>query len=208
MSDYKMIPCAHYDYLELACLRGYQLNIELIDGTQCQGKAITTQTRADKTEWLIIQLQQTKQSLRLDHIAAITPLEPNANLAEYSLRPSNPSKGYNMATMILSVEIGHWIGGHNGQYPHLIEFDMAHLDRPFQVSEGWGHGLGGSAYSLAQFVETPYFLKLKTEAPWAFAIIEQGLAQQDIETIATALSEQYGDHPPLVPAHLMEYLLG
>ncbi|HAY93320.1 MULTISPECIES: Rho-binding antiterminator [unclassified Shewanella] len=78
MSDYKMIPCAHYDYLELACLRGYQLNIELIDGTQCQGQAITTQTRADKTEWLIIQLQQTKQSLRLDHIAAITPLEPNA----------------------------------------------------------------------------------------------------------------------------------
>ncbi|MBS0043179.1 hypothetical protein KFE26_12845 [Shewanella sp. M16] len=113
-----------------------------------------------------------------------------------------------MATMILSVEIGHWIGGHNGQYPHLIEFDMAHLDRPFQVSEGWGHGLGGSAYSLAQFVKTPYFLKLKTEAPWAFAIIEQGLAQQNIETIASALSEQYGDHPPLVPAHLMEYLLG
>lgn len=205
MSDYKMIPCAHYDYLELACLRGYQLNIELIDGTQCQGQAITTQTRADKTEWLIIQLQQTKQSLRLDHIAAITPSSLMLNLVEYSLRPS---KGYNMATMILSVEIGHWIGGHNGQYPHLIEFDMAHLDRPFQVSEGWGHGLGGSAYSLAQFVETPYFLKLKTEAPWAFAIIEQGLAQQDIETIATALSEQYGDHPPLVPAHLMEYLLG
>jgi Rho-binding antiterminator len=78
MSDYKMIPCEHYDYLELACLRGYQLNIELINGTQCQGQAITTQTRADKTEWLVIQQQQNKQSLRLDHIVAITPVDVNA----------------------------------------------------------------------------------------------------------------------------------
>ena len=77
MSDYKMIPCEHYDYLELACLRGYQLKIELIDGTQYQGQAITTQTRADKTEWLVIQQQQNKQSLRLDHIVAITPVDAN-----------------------------------------------------------------------------------------------------------------------------------
>ncbi|MCU8080165.1 Rho-binding antiterminator [Shewanella sp. SM103] len=90
MSDYKMIPCAHYDYLELACLRGYQLKIELIDGTQCQGKAITTQTRTDKTEWLIIQLQQTKQSLRLDHIAAITPLEPNAEFSRVLIAAKQP----------------------------------------------------------------------------------------------------------------------
>ncbi|MGE6454072.1 Rho-binding antiterminator [Shewanella baltica] len=78
MSDYKMIPCEHYDYVELACLRGYQLKIELIDDTQCQGQAITTQTRADKTEWLVIQQQQNKQSLRLDHIVAITPVDVNA----------------------------------------------------------------------------------------------------------------------------------
>ena len=71
-----------------------------------------------------------------------------------------------MAKMMLAVEIGHWTGGHNGQYPQLIEFDTAHLDRPFQVSDGWGHGLGGAAYSLAQFINTPYYLKLKTEAPW------------------------------------------
>lgn len=81
MSDYKMISCEHYDYLELACLRGYRLKIELIGGTQCQGQAITTQTRADKTEWLIIQEQQSKQCLRLDHIVAITPIDANAEFA-------------------------------------------------------------------------------------------------------------------------------
>lgn len=90
MSDYKMIPCEHYDYLELACLRGYQLKIELIDGTQCQGRAITTQTRADKTEWLIIQEQQTRQSVRLDQIAAITPLDPNAEFARVLIATKQP----------------------------------------------------------------------------------------------------------------------
>ncbi|MCP3129485.1 Rho-binding antiterminator [Shewanella sp. KJ2020] len=90
MSDYKMIPCEHYDYLELACLRGYRLKIELIDGTECQGQAITTQTRADKTEWLIIQEQQTKQSLRLDHIIAITPLEPNAEFGRVLIATKQP----------------------------------------------------------------------------------------------------------------------
>ncbi|MCK7630543.1 Rho-binding antiterminator [Shewanella sp. JNE10-2] len=87
MSDYKMIPCEHYDYLELACLRGYQLKIELIDGTQCQGQAITTQTRADKTEWLII---QTRQSVRLDQITAITPLDPNAEFGRVLIATKQP----------------------------------------------------------------------------------------------------------------------
>lgn len=90
MSDYKMIPCEHYDYLELACLRGYRLKIELIDGTECQGQAITTQTRADKTEWLIIQEQQTKQSLRLDHIITIMPLEPNADFGRVLIATKQP----------------------------------------------------------------------------------------------------------------------
>ncbi|MGE6317575.1 Rho-binding antiterminator [Shewanella baltica] len=85
MSDYKMIPCEHYDYLELACLRGYQLKIELIDGTQCQGQAITTQTRADKTEWLVIQQQQNKQSLRLDHIVAIKPVDVHAEFGRMQI---------------------------------------------------------------------------------------------------------------------------
>ncbi|MGI2149862.1 Rho-binding antiterminator [Shewanella baltica] len=82
MSDYKMIPCEHYDYLELACLRGYQLKIELIDGTQYQGQAITTQTRA---EWLVIQQQQNKQSLRLDHIIAITPVDVHAEFGRMQI---------------------------------------------------------------------------------------------------------------------------
>ncbi|MCT8870980.1 Rho-binding antiterminator [Shewanella xiamenensis] len=79
MSDYKMIPCAHYDYLELACLRSYWLKIELQDGSQCQARAITTQTHADKTEWLVVEHQAGQQILRLDSIIAITPTDPPAS---------------------------------------------------------------------------------------------------------------------------------
>ena len=79
MSDYKMIPCAHYDYLELACLRSYWLKIELQDGSQCQARAITTQTHADKIEWLVVEHQAGQQTLRLDSIIAITPTDPDAS---------------------------------------------------------------------------------------------------------------------------------
>ncbi|MFB2735587.1 Rho-binding antiterminator [Shewanella mangrovisoli] len=79
MSDYKIIPCAHYDYLELACMHGYRLDIELQDGSLCQARAITTQTHADKTEWLVVEHQAGQQTLRLDSIIAITPTDPHAS---------------------------------------------------------------------------------------------------------------------------------
>lgn len=79
MSDYKMIPCGHYDYLELACLRGYWLKIELQDGSLSLARAITTQTHADKSEWLVVEDQAGKQTLRLDTIIAITPTDPDAS---------------------------------------------------------------------------------------------------------------------------------
>ena len=49
-----------------------------------------------------------------------------------------------MARMILLLELGDWTGDHHGQSPYLVEFDSERLDSPFDVSEGWGHGLGGS----------------------------------------------------------------
>lgn len=78
ISDYKMIPCRHYDYLELACLRGYQLQLELLDGEPLQAQAITTETHADKSEWLIVQSDGKQQAIRLDKILAMTPLTPHA----------------------------------------------------------------------------------------------------------------------------------
>lgn len=110
-----------------------------------------------------------------------------------------------MARMILLLDLGDWTGGHHGQSPYVVEFDSERLDSPFDVSEGWGHGLGGSRYSLARFVETEDYSQLKLHAPWAATIIEQGLPTLDIEAISQALLAHYPSHSPNIPANLAHY---
>ncbi|MFB2650775.1 hypothetical protein [Shewanella mangrovisoli] len=110
-----------------------------------------------------------------------------------------------MARMILLLDLGDWTGGHHGQSPYLVEFDSERLDSPFDVSEGWGHGLGGSRYLLARFVETEDYNQLKLHAPWAASIIEQGLPTLDIEAIFQGLQAQYPSHRPNIPANLARY---
>ncbi|ABK50051.1 conserved hypothetical protein [Shewanella sp. ANA-3] len=110
-----------------------------------------------------------------------------------------------MTRMILLLELGDWTGGHHGQSPYLVEFDSERLDSPFDVSEGWGHGLGGSRYSLARFVETEDYHQLKLHAPWAVSIIAQGLPTLDIEAISQALLAQYASNSPHIPANLAHY---
>ncbi|MFV0596416.1 hypothetical protein [Shewanella sp.] len=110
-----------------------------------------------------------------------------------------------MARMILWLELGDWTGGHHGKSPYIVEFDSKRLHAPFCVSEGWGHGLGGSSYSLARFVETEHYTQLKLHAPWATTIIEQGLPTLDIEAISQGLQAQYASHNPNIPANLAHY---
>lgn len=73
MSQYRPIACSHHDYLEVACCFHYPLRVELIDSADCYGIALTTQTRADKSEWLLLDSNGTEQAIRLDWILAITP---------------------------------------------------------------------------------------------------------------------------------------
>mgnify|MGYP006191562847 CR=1 FL=1 len=45
MDDYQPLACDLYDYLEIACMHHYQLNIELVDGTHLQGEALRTRAK-------------------------------------------------------------------------------------------------------------------------------------------------------------------
>ena len=56
---YRPINCGLYDYLEIACLYHYDLDILLRDGSSFKGNAQTTQTK-DGAEFLIVQLSETK----------------------------------------------------------------------------------------------------------------------------------------------------
>ena len=46
---------------------------------------------------------------------------------------------------------GSWQGGHHGVYPKVLSVNPE-SEAPFWVSEGWGHGLGGGAFTLKALV--------------------------------------------------------
>jgi len=85
MTRYQPLKCDLHDYLEIACLRGYQLDIELIDGQQLMARAVTTRTSSDKEEFLVIEQQGAQQEIRLDQLLAITPQEANAKFGRVVL---------------------------------------------------------------------------------------------------------------------------
>jgi Rho-binding antiterminator len=81
MNAYQPMNCDLYDYLEIACMRGYQLDIELKDGGRLVAKALTTRTSSDKEEFLRLETTDGEQEIRLDQLLAITPLDANAQFA-------------------------------------------------------------------------------------------------------------------------------
>jgi len=76
---YTPIQCHLYDYIEIACLHHYTLNIDLLDGDQITAKAMTTGVH-EKEEFLVVETQENniKQEIRLDKINKITALDKNA----------------------------------------------------------------------------------------------------------------------------------
>jgi len=85
MDGYQPLNCDLYDYLEIACLRGYRLEIELIDGGRLQAKALTTRTASSKEEFFCVETDEGPQEIRMDRLLAITPLQGNAEFGRVVL---------------------------------------------------------------------------------------------------------------------------
>ncbi|WP_192985320.1 Rho-binding antiterminator [Ectopseudomonas composti] len=85
MDDYQPLACDLYDYLEIACMHHYQLDIELVDGTHLQGEALTTETTASKEEFLLVRTADGEQRLRMDSLLAITPQNAGASFGRVLL---------------------------------------------------------------------------------------------------------------------------
>ncbi|QNH04976.1 Rho-binding antiterminator [Pseudomonas sp. B11D7D] len=88
MDDYQPLACDLYDYLEIACMHHYQLDIELVDGTRLQGEALTTVTIASQGEFLLVRTADGEQRLRMDRLLAITPQDAGASFARVLLSGS------------------------------------------------------------------------------------------------------------------------
>lgn len=78
MKTYQPLNCDLHDFLEIACLREYKLDVELIDGQRLVARALTTRTAETKEEFLVFDRDGSRQEIRLDQLAAITPLDANA----------------------------------------------------------------------------------------------------------------------------------
>lgn len=72
---YQSLDCRHYDALELACLRGDRLHVELRDGQVLEGQAAGLITD-NSNEYLRLDTASGEQRIRLDQLQAITAQDP------------------------------------------------------------------------------------------------------------------------------------
>lgn len=88
LNPYQPLHCDLHDYLEIACMYGYELQVELRDGSGCTARALTTRTAPNKEEFLVLQNDNDQFEVRLDQLLAITPLDPNASFGRIELAGS------------------------------------------------------------------------------------------------------------------------
>ena len=88
MNAYQPLNCDLHDYLEIACMHRYSLQIEMIDGQSFAARALTTRTAPSKEEFLVLQNDNGQLEVRLDQLLAITPLDPNASFGRIELAGS------------------------------------------------------------------------------------------------------------------------
>jgi Rho-binding antiterminator len=84
-SHYEPIECELHDYVEIACLYGYQLLIELADGSRFKAKAVTTRNTKEE-EFLVLMDSEAQGKVRLDQLLAITALDEGAKFSRVQLR--------------------------------------------------------------------------------------------------------------------------
>lgn len=83
--NYSPIQCQIYDYIEIACMRHYNLDIELKSGEIITGKAITTKVK-NKQEFIVIETTKDQEKqIRLDLVNSIQPLDDNAEFRSVSI---------------------------------------------------------------------------------------------------------------------------
>ena len=76
------ISCELHDFVEVACMYGYQLKLILKDQQTLEGKAIDIVNSSDKGECLVIVNNDTKQQIALTQLAKMEVTTPNAKFSE------------------------------------------------------------------------------------------------------------------------------
>ena len=77
MNDSTPISCHAHDYIEIACLYGFEIELSLRDGSTVHGKARTTVTREGKREFLVVGRGDGDVDVELRNIVAIKAVTEN-----------------------------------------------------------------------------------------------------------------------------------
>jgi Rho-binding antiterminator len=77
-----LISCELHDYIEVACMYGYQVKLFLQDQLFIEGKAKDILTDAEKREFLLIETGSGSQQVELVLLEKIQILTPNAKFSE------------------------------------------------------------------------------------------------------------------------------
>jgi len=88
MNAYQPLNCDLHDYLEIACMHGYALQVQLIDDQCFAARALTTRTRNGQ-EFLVLQRDAAPFEVRLDQLLAITPTDSGASFGRIVLAESH-----------------------------------------------------------------------------------------------------------------------
>jgi Rho-binding antiterminator len=75
------ISCELHDYIEIACMHGYRVKLELKNGQILEGKAKDIITTSEKRELLVIDNGHNQQ-VELNQLAKMTTLTPHAAFQE------------------------------------------------------------------------------------------------------------------------------
>ncbi len=75
---YTPIQCSHYDYIEIACMHHYPLNIKLVSGEVIPNARAETTRIKNHAEFLVVTLDGNEQEIRLDKIDTLSILDKNA----------------------------------------------------------------------------------------------------------------------------------
>ncbi|OQK16544.1 transcriptional regulator [Methyloprofundus sedimenti] len=78
-----IISCALHDYIEIACLYGYQIKLLLKDGQTVAGKAINILSTPEKREYLLLACEQ-QIKIELIEIKELQVLTPQAKFQSVS----------------------------------------------------------------------------------------------------------------------------
>jgi len=82
---YKPIQCSRYDYIEIACMRSYTLNIELLSGETISSVIARDTQVINKEEFLIVDINGSQQEIRLDKIKTLSVKNKNAEFTTVTI---------------------------------------------------------------------------------------------------------------------------